>query len=242
MQPVGNGLEVLQAVACEQFDLVLMDVQMPEMDGLEATVAIRQQERTSGRHMPIIAMTAHAMKGDRERCLEAGMDDYLAKPVDPVALHAMLYRFGGPSNASHKLAAEHEMQKHTDCPADPLAHPLNDQVEIFDLAGLRARVENDLDLLTEMLELYLDSSPRLMEEIEKAITCGDPHRTARAAHTLKGVLRNLCAGSCAETALKLEESAGAGDLASADQTLVTLKEQYEHLRHVVTGIVNGAAI
>ena len=93
VQPVNNGKEALAALACEHFDLVLMDVQMPEMDGLEATAAIREMEQQSGRHIPIIAMTAHAMKGDRERCLDAGMDDYLAKPVDAKALMEVLQRW-----------------------------------------------------------------------------------------------------------------------------------------------------
>ena len=79
----GNGREALAALDVESFDLVLMDVQMPEMDGLEATAAIRQREQTTGAHVPILAMTAHNMKGDRERCLEAGMDGYVAKPIRP---------------------------------------------------------------------------------------------------------------------------------------------------------------
>ena len=93
VQPVNNGQEALEALACERFDLVLMDVQMPVMDGLEATAAIRRMEQETGEHIPIIAMTAHAMKGDRERCLESGMDDYLAKPFGPKALHAVLERW-----------------------------------------------------------------------------------------------------------------------------------------------------
>jgi CheY-like chemotaxis protein len=82
----GNGREALDRVFCDPFDIVLMDVQMPEMDGLEATVAIRQSERETGGHVPIVAVTAHAMKGDRERCLEAGMDAYVTKPVVPHVL------------------------------------------------------------------------------------------------------------------------------------------------------------
>ena len=81
MSVVDNGREALAALGSQKFDLVLMDVQMPEMDGLEATAAIRASERQSGGHVPIIAMTAHAMKGDRERCLEAGMDEYISKPI-----------------------------------------------------------------------------------------------------------------------------------------------------------------
>jgi len=87
---VANGLEALAAVDKESFDLILMDVQMPEMDGLEATAAIREREKSTGIHRPVIALTAHAMKGDRERCLAAGMDGYLAKPIRPQELDELL--------------------------------------------------------------------------------------------------------------------------------------------------------
>jgi len=89
---VGNGREALALLAKEHFDLVLMDIQMPEMDGIEATIAIRREERETSRHVPIIAMTAHAMQGDRNRCLEAGMDDYISKPINVHDLAAALDR------------------------------------------------------------------------------------------------------------------------------------------------------
>jgi CheY-like chemotaxis protein len=88
-----NGEEALEALDKQEFDLVLMDVQMPEMDGLQATAAIRKGEMKSGRHIPIIAMTAHAMAGDKERCLEAGMDDYVTKPIRPEQLGDVLKRY-----------------------------------------------------------------------------------------------------------------------------------------------------
>jgi CheY-like chemotaxis protein len=89
---VADGAQALEALQRETFDLVLMDVQMPHLDGLEATAAIRAQEQGTGRHLPIVAMTAHAMKGDRERCLDAGMDDYIAKPIQPAELMAAISR------------------------------------------------------------------------------------------------------------------------------------------------------
>jgi CheY-like chemotaxis protein len=101
-----DGQEVLEALDREPFDLVLMDVQMPGMDGIEATKLVRQKERESGGHLPIVAITAHAMKGDRERFIEAGMDDYLAKPVSPEALAATVRRFAKGIPA--KAAAESE--------------------------------------------------------------------------------------------------------------------------------------
>jgi CheY-like chemotaxis protein len=93
-----NGLETVTAVLREPFDLVLMDVQMPDMDGFEATVAIRKAESGTGRHLPIVAMTAHAMKGDQERCLEAGMDDYISKPIQPDRMMEVIARVTSPSS------------------------------------------------------------------------------------------------------------------------------------------------
>ena len=187
VQPVNNGKEALAALACECFDLVLMDVQMPEMDGLEATAAIRRTEQEIGGHIPIIAMTAHAMKGDRERCLASGMDDYLAKPVEPKALNAVLERWGAGRNGNdsqppHGGATEMRLQTQLPIPTD-----------VFDREALRARVENDLDLLAEMIDLYLTSSPLLLSELESAVASGDGERVTRAAHTLKGVFGSMCA-------------------------------------------------
>ena len=102
---VGDGKEALEALACEHFDLVLMDVQMPEMDGYEATMAVRQKEQDTSEHLPIIAMTAHAMKGDRERCLQAGMDDYIAKPVNPKALNEIVAKWA-PEKGRLELSRE----------------------------------------------------------------------------------------------------------------------------------------
>jgi CheY-like chemotaxis protein len=98
---VEDGHGALRAVANDHFDLVFMDVQMPEMDGFEATARIRERERATGMHVPIVAMTAHAMKGDRERCLEIGMDDYLTKPFDAATLRAVLERFFPSASSAH---------------------------------------------------------------------------------------------------------------------------------------------
>ena len=91
---VGNGAQALEALAQQTFDLILMDVEMPEMDGVEATSRIRELERVQGSHLPIIALTAHALKGDRERFIQAGMDDYLTKPLEPVKLYEAVDTWG----------------------------------------------------------------------------------------------------------------------------------------------------
>jgi PAS domain S-box-containing protein len=246
VQPVNNGNEALEALACESFDLVLMDVQMPEMDGLEATAAIRRKEVDTGRHIPIIAMTAHAMQGDRQRCLDAGMDDYLAKPVEPKTLHAALERWG--ATAGHDNEPPWAQIIETDLSGDTTEkeatamrtlQKLNVPPAVFDLEALRARVENDMDLLAEMIDLCRSSSPLLLTEIESAVANKDWERIARAAHTLKGALRNMCAGKSAEAALQLEMSGKEGDFDQAHHSLGSLKRELNELEIVLTDMAQS---
>jgi HPt (histidine-containing phosphotransfer) domain-containing protein len=234
-----------------------MDVQMPEMDGLESTAIIRQKEIATGRHVPIIALTAHAMKGDRECCIQAGMDDYLSKPVEPSLLHQALARWAPPesiedrkmSSDKHDPRAEdgerQEAGEFRSVPqssitksADTTQRPSQDdaRTDVFDLAALRARVENDLELLSEMIGLYLNSSPTLLAEIESAVAARDSERITRAAHTLKGMLGNMCAGKCAEAALELETIGKSGDLAEAEECLFNLKDKLARFERVLTDV------
>ena len=243
VQPVNNGKEALAALACEHFDLVLMDVQMPEMDGLEATAAIRKLENQSGRHIPIVAMTAHAMKGDRERCLDAGMDDYLAKPVDAKALMEVLHRWS-PDASQDRLeqTRQSDQTRFQDAMTNQSAltnKRLPPATDIFDVEGLRARVEGDLELFEEMIELYLSSSPLLLTEIESAVASRDGEKINRAAHTLKGVLKNMCASTCADAAWELETIGKTGDLERAPKSLGTLKQEYQRLQSVLTTVATG---
>jgi signal transduction histidine kinase/CheY-like chemotaxis protein len=246
VQPVNNGCEALEALACERFDLVLMDVQMPEMDGLEATAAIRENEKLTGKHIPIIAMTAHAMIGDRERCLEAGMDDYLSKPVEPKVLQAILEHWGSVARQNRVLVdnATPTAPSRLGPPGADTMPPDHDQtpieVEIFDLSALRARVEEDLDLLAEMIDLYLSSSPLLMQEIESAVAARDGEKISRAAHTLKGALKNMCAETCAEAAFQLEKIGKSGEVQQADDALAVLKNEFQRLQSALMPIGKGA--
>jgi CheY-like chemotaxis protein len=243
VQPVSNGKEVLDALSCERFDLVLMDVQMPEMDGLEATAAIRRSELETGRHIPIIAMTAHAMKGDRERCLEVGMDDYLSKPVERTALDAVLKHWGSLAKQNHTSTESVPPAESTNLitPSKADSMSISDssssvETEIFDLTGLRSRVEDDLDLLAEMIDLYLSSSPLLMAKIESAVAARDAQNINREAHTLKGVLKNMCAATCAEAAFQLETIGKSGDVERADEPLAILRNEFQRLQSVLTTI------
>jgi signal transduction histidine kinase/CheY-like chemotaxis protein len=239
VQPVSNGKEALEALSCESFDLILMDVQMPVMDGFEATAAIRKREEGTGRHIPIIAMTALAMNGDRERCLEAGMDDYLSKPVEPKQLHAIVERWGASVKKDKSPIPATPIASHTQ-----LASPNNGKftTDVFDIAALRARVEDDLELLSEMIDLYLSSSPLLMSEIESAVALRDPDKIKRAAHTLKGVFKNMAAATCAEAASQLETVGKTGKVERADQCLATLKGEFQQLHTILTEVAMGVAV
>jgi len=218
---------------------VLMDLQMPEVDGFAATTAIREKEKTTGDHLPIVAMTARAMKGDRECCLEAGMDGYISKPVNPKEL---LSAIGGlltkPRSSEDSTTGNHQSlencemngsDKKPSSAAGAAERSLED-LPAVDFEGLLERVENDTTLLEEMIGLYLDSSPRLLTEIESGVQRRDAPAVQRAAHALKGALQNLSAGPCAEIALALEQVGRAGELKTADRMLLDLKEELDRLQ------------
>jgi signal transduction histidine kinase/DNA-binding response OmpR family regulator/HPt (histidine-containing phosphotransfer) domain-containing protein len=177
-----NGREALAALARHRFDVVLMDVQMPEMGGFEATGAIREAERATGAHLPIIAMTAHAMKGDRERCLAAGMDEYLTKPLDSRHLCTLV---------------EHIAAGRQPIDMDPPPAEISDQV--------LARVGGDRQLLAEISRLFVDDAPRHLERIREALEQRDGESLRRAAHGLKGAAANFEAEGVVTAARTLEE-------------------------------------
>jgi signal transduction histidine kinase/CheY-like chemotaxis protein len=178
-----NGREALDALAREPFDLVLMDVQMPELGGFEATAAIRLLERSSGAHQRIVAMTAHAMTGDRERCLAEGMDGYLSKPIDPALLFAVVEQ-GMMGNTTLQRG-----------PALPAA---------VDREAVLARLGGDGELFIEITRLFLEFCPTGVSAIKAAIDSHDAGALQIAAHALKGAAANLSAGALSSAAEVLE--------------------------------------
>jgi CheY-like chemotaxis protein/HPt (histidine-containing phosphotransfer) domain-containing protein len=229
----GNGREALAALyppdsppeeaGPRLFDVVLMDVQMPEVDGLRTTRAIRERERAAGGHLPVIAMTAYALKGDRERCLEAGMDGYVAKPIRRTelleALQAVVPALAGPGAR----------------PADEGASrgPL-------DMTAALAVVMGDRQLLAELAGLFLAECPRWMTEMRAAVAAGDPPRLQLSAHALKGGVAAFAAGAAYEAALRLEELGRAGDLSAAPEALAALAREVEYLRSALTTLAEQA--
>ena len=233
---VCNGAEALAAAQREPFDLILMDVQMPEMDGFEATAAIRAMERRSGRHTPIVAMTAHAMKGDRDRCLAAGMDAYVSKPLivddlfrtvdtliaaDPTAGPL-------PGAGSHVESAPPESGEAAPSDAGP---PPFDRVEALD------RVEGDLEILREVVRLFLDDAPNTLAEIADAIAGRNAHRLERSAHSLKGAVGSLAARAAFDAALRLETAGRAADFAMARFAHPELVREIARLERALTAFL-----
>jgi CheY-like chemotaxis protein/HPt (histidine-containing phosphotransfer) domain-containing protein len=185
-EAVADGVEAIEALRRERYDGVFMDCQMPRLDGYEATGRIRAGEG-AGRHVPIIAMTAHAMEGDRERCLAAGMDDYLAKPIRAEALEAVLARWLG-------IGEEDEDTPDGDGSGEVLV----------DAERVRGFTADYPELLEQLLELFAEGTPPLLEELETAAARGDADALARAAHKLKGSCQNMGATAMAEACRRLE--------------------------------------
>jgi PAS domain S-box-containing protein len=190
---VVNGREAIEAIATQEIDLVLMDVQMPEMDGLEATAAIRRLEQGGATRVPIIALTAHAMKGDRERCLAAGMDGYLSKPLNAAEMFALI-------EALSERQAIDDRQEAANASAGD--HPLGEQV--IDVEEALARVEGDRDLLRELAAMLRDETPRFLSEIKRCAEERDARGLVASAHSFKGACSNLSAKPAANAALALE--------------------------------------
>ncbi|HTK74171.1 MAG TPA: response regulator [Gemmataceae bacterium] len=209
---VGDGREALAAFDREPFDAILMDVQMPEMDGFEATAAIRDRERVCGTHIPIVAMTAHAMRGDRERCLAAGMDAYVAKPVRAEDLYEVL----GDVTASSR-------------PADAIFAPGPAPDSVFDRDEALAYVGGDADLLCELAATFLDQAPRWMSAIKEALKRHDSAGLNAAAHPLKGSLGTFAAKTAASAAQRLESLAREGNLAQGWEALDELEKEMARL-------------
>jgi two-component system sensor histidine kinase/response regulator len=218
-----NGLQALERLTGRTFDVVLMDVQMPEMNGLEATRAIRDIECGTGRHVPIVAMTAHAMSGDRERCLEAGMDDYLTKPIRAEALVTYVERLTMSENTKPSI------EQTSSAPAQ------SDQV--LDLQEALDRVDGDRELLSEIANLFLADADEMMDVVRKAVEAKDGPALHRAAHRLKGSVVTFAAAPAADAALVLELLGRDGQVDGAPEALKRLEVEIARLVDALTPLV-----
>jgi CheY-like chemotaxis protein/HPt (histidine-containing phosphotransfer) domain-containing protein len=221
-----NGKEVLELLAQQSFDLILMDVQMPEMCGFEATMVIREREQSTGGHLPIIAMTAHAMQGDRERCLLAGMDHYVSKPIHAKELIAAI--------AKVMMSGERRLPAEAPAPVCP-PHV------IFDETAALARVEGDREILRDIAALFVADWPQSRAALRQAVLSEDAAALTRIAHTLKGAAATLGAVAVSAAAQRLEEVGHSGNLAPAASAFIVLETEMMSALPFFTSLQQHAA-
>ena len=217
----GNGKEALLLLTTHRFDLVLMDIQMPEMDGLTATRKIRESERETQKHLPIIAMTAHAMKGDRERCIEAGMDGYVSKPISSKEVAeaiASILRVQGESTPVIGLEVK---------PPDSTL-PTAPRI-VWNMGETLERLGGDEKLFHEVIEIFLDDVPKHLASLGRAVAAGDAEAVEEAAHILKGELGYLGISEVSQMARALEEIGRNSDLRFAAGLYATFASELSEL-------------
>jgi CheY-like chemotaxis protein len=206
---VENGHQAVERFNTDPVDAILMDVQMPEMDGFEATREIRKLETQKGGHIPIIAMTAYATEGDRERCLSAGMDDYVSKPISAgklfKAIEALIPLEESVQSADEKKGCT-----------------LNKDVLIKSF-------KDDHNLFKELVEIFVNDYPQMLTSLRKSLKATDAKTFTRTAHSLKGMLRNFEAEAAADTAFDLEKKGKQGELDGTDQIIDSLAGQLDEV-------------
>ncbi len=203
---VANGAEAVAAFDIARFDVILMDVQMPIMDGLEATSIIRGKELVTGGHVPVIALTAHAMTGDRERCLESGMDDYLTKPFKTSQLFIAVERGLETASVGESNGAQ-----------------------VLNWEALMERIDGDRDLVRQLVTVFHAETPPLVQAIRTAVERADSASIGRAAHRLRGTLTTLGAEAASEPALRLEVLSRERNLTLAPEILTELQTELDRL-------------
>jgi CheY-like chemotaxis protein/HPt (histidine-containing phosphotransfer) domain-containing protein len=218
---VGNGRLAADRAVLEPFDLVLMDVQMPEMGGLEATGLIRDHERTAGGHVPIVALTARAMAGDREQCLAAGMDAYVPKPLRAEELFAAIDSVVSRRETFAAVAT-------TPPPSDKV-----DRDALLEGFGGRA------DLLKHVVEVFLEDGPATLARLKGAIEAGNGAEVAAIAHSLKGSVGLFAQGQAIEGVRRLEHIGKSGDLSQADAVRAEVEESVSRLTTELRALLDG---
>ena len=215
-----TGREAVDLVRRRAFDLVFMDLQMPEMDGLDATAVIRAFEKQAGKHTPIVAMTAHAMKGDRERCLEAGLDDYIAKPINRQELLQVIGR-----NRAAELPGR----------VTPSRRPVAPDFSL-PAQELLARLGGDTELLLELIRIFSAESVTMLACLREAITRGDAEEVERAAHKIKGSVSIFAVSQVTQSAVNLEAIGRNRQLKDVDVAYAKLESEIEHLVLALSGL------
>jgi len=215
---VENGREVLELLPSHTFDLVLMDVEMPEMDGYEATRAIRKAESGTEMHIPIIALTAHAITEDRQRCLQAGMDEYISKPISSSKLSAILGKLSGEQTE----ITPRQIQ-------DGQAHAPGKKSLNFDKNLLIDAFDRNWGFFKEIVDLFVTDYPRMVAGLQETLDDGDAAAFRRTAHSLKGMVSLFQAEDAVRMAMILEERCKKGDFAGVKQDIAILSAELQKL-------------
>jgi CheY-like chemotaxis protein/HPt (histidine-containing phosphotransfer) domain-containing protein len=216
---VADGKEALEAFKLVPYDVLLMDVQMPEIDGFEACRQIRALEESKGRHTPIIAITAHARKEDREKCLAAGMDDYVSKPIKPRDLRAALAR---------RMTGARIIPSTNSAPQSPIHGDVLNFSEALSLVG------GNRELLCEIARIFLDQYPKLLEKTHQALSQSDFESLGGTAHTLASSVGQLAGQRAFAAAKKLEQVSNEGNQSQASEALAELEWELQLLRSAVS--------
>jgi CheY-like chemotaxis protein len=230
-----EGATLWEANRSAQFDLILMDIQMPLMDGLQATMYIRAQEKAlqaestlgtdAGLHIPIVAMTAHAMKGDRERYLAGGMDGYISKPINSAELERVIQSVVASSTPT------------TPVPSPDLSSLPQERPWTLQEAELLARFDGDIDLVRELGDIFVKECPKYLNDIDTAIRDGNSTDLEHAAHALKGSVGNFSIKGAYESSLELETLGRRGSVSGASEIFQILREQLEQFNLALTGLI-----
>lgn len=229
---VDNGQMAVDAMLNKNYTIVLMDVQMPEMDGLDATRLYRSKE-LPGRHIPIIAMTAHAMKGDREMCMSAGMDDYLSKPLEPNEFfHTIILWINKTIPATGALLPIQEPAQSV----SPVVHSI--QSEPVNMDEALPRFGNDYEFFKTMLGEFLRNLPERITALEKAIEQKDINNVTRVAHNLKGAASNFSAEGIRSAAAEIEMDGHNGEITRATDLLEKVKLEVPKIDQYYSALIN----
>lgn len=237
-----NGLDALDCMESQEFDLVLMDLQMPHLDGLQTSIKIREREGKTGRRVPIIALTAHVQGDGLERCLAAGMDDYLNKPLDEdklmAAIAKVIDRETVAVNPPEPPLSETETEREGALPSPPELDTETTNYNVLDEPALLARVGHNNALLCRLLDTFLRLCPEQLNEVKAGVDENDAEKLFRAAHKFKGSVANFSAKAAAEAARRLEEMGRDGSLDGARESYLLLVKETEKLLIALRGMQN----